>query len=62
MSRSFKSEPARKAAQQRRDARHSKIEWRDKFLESPQPGALDKKTVVGSCPPVERVWTPPRAR
>ena len=46
MSRSYKSEPARKAAQQRRNARHSKIEWRDNFPECAQPEALCKKTVV----------------
>lgn len=41
MSRSFKSEPARKAAQQRREARrnarHSNVEWSDKTYESNTP-------------------------
>lgn len=58
MSRSYKTEPARKAAQQRRNARHSKIEWRDNFCESPQPRELDKKTVVDAnhffAPPGQR--------
>lgn len=59
MSRSYKTEPARKAAHQRREARHSKIEWRDNFLGSSQAEALFKKTVVDAGPRSPSRWTPP---
>lgn len=59
MSRSFKTEAARKTAHQRREARHSKIEWRDNFSECAQAEALCKKPVVDARPAYPRRWTPP---
>ena len=58
MSRSYKTEPARKAAHQRREARHSKIEWRDNFSESTDQAKTVPTHPVDASPARERLWTP----
>ena len=62
MSRSFKTEAARKAAHQRREARHSKIESRHSSLES-NPQAKTMPTYpLDASPARERAWPPLRHR
>lgn len=56
MSRSFKTEAARKAAHQRRDARHSKIEWRDNFLESKDQARTMPTYPVDAGPQASQRW------
>lgn len=62
MSRSFKTEAARKAAHQRREARHSKIESRHSSLESTPHARTVPKHLVDASPAREQAWPPLRHR